>query len=191
LSLATAALLRADAEIYYVCGSGMPAGLTSEVARLKRASFVIGLASDYDVMTDPPLASGSANLGWYFRALRRADHVFAQTEFQSTELQKNFGVASTILPNMMEIPETPADPGKEGIVLWNATYKAIKRPEWFVNLARELPGHRFVMAGIIPPPPLTREAWDSAVAAARELPNLEVHGFLPESELVQLRRRAA
>ena len=191
LSLATLALMRADAEVYYVCGSGMPAGLTADVAKLRGAAFVQAIASDYDVMTAPPPEAGSTHLAWHRRALRRADHVFAQTEFQRGELERNYHVASSVLPNMMEIPAEPIDPGQDGIVLWNATYKAMKRPDWFVHLARALPQHRFVMAGIIPPPPLTREVWEQTVAAARELPHLEVHGFLPEPELVALRRQAS
>lgn len=191
LSLATLALIKANADIYYVCGSGMPAGLTCDVAKLRGAAFVLHLMTDYDVMADPPAGVGVTHRAWYRRALGRADRVLAQTEFQRGELRRNFAVESTHLPNIMDIPEVAIDPGQDGIVLWNATYKSTKRPEWFVSLARALPGHRFVMAGIVPPPPLTRESWDAVRAAASGLPNLEVHGFLPEPELAALRRRAA
>lgn len=191
LSLATAALLKANADLYYVVGSGMSAGLTGEVAKLRGAGLVLHMMTDWDVIPDPPKNVGVTHRGWYLRALQRADRVLAQTEFQRGELARNFGVESVVLPNIMDIPETPVDPGQDGIVLWNATYKATKRPEWFVALARDLPRHRFVMAGIVPPPPITHEPWDAALAAARELPNLEVRGFLPEEELTALRRRAA
>lgn len=191
LSLAAAALARADADLYYVCGSGMPAGLTCDVAKLRGAAFVLHMMTDYDVIAAPPAGVGVTHRGWYLRALRRADRVLAQTEFQRGELLRNFGVESEVLPNLMEIPPVAVDAGQEGFVFWNATYKRSKRPEWFLQLARDLPGHRFVMAGIVPPPPITHEPWDEARAAARELPNLEVHGFLPEAGLTALRRRAA
>jgi glycosyltransferase involved in cell wall biosynthesis len=191
LSRATAALMRADADVYYVCGSGMSAGLTCDIAKWRGAAFVLAMMTDYDVIPNPPRDCGATHRRWFHRALRRADHVLAQTEFQQRQLQLNFGVESDIFPNMVDLPDTVADPGQDGIVLWNATYKSSKRPKWFIDLARELPQFQFVMAGIVPPPPLTRESWEEAVAAARAMPNLRVMGFLPEAELDALRRRAS
>ena len=191
LSRAAAALMRADADVYYVCGSGMPAGLTCDVALLRGARFVLAMMTDHDVMRRPPRDSGASGIRWFHRALRRAHRVLAQTEHQQRELRANFGVESGVLPNIVDIPECTIDAGQDGIVLWNATYKAIKRPEWFLDLARDLPTHRYVMAGIVPPPPLTREFFNRALEAARRMPQLEVLGFLPEAELAALRRRAA
>lgn len=191
ISRSAAALMRADADVYYLCGSGMSAGLTCDVAMLRGAAFVLAMMTDYDVIPNPPPGSGATHRPWFRRALRRADRVLAQTEFQKMQLAANFGVGSSVFPNMIEIPIEPVDPGQDGVVLWNATYKASKRPEWFYRLARDLPGSRFVMAGIIPPPPLPRTAWEEAQAAGRELPNLEVRGFLPAAELETLRRSAS
>jgi glycosyltransferase involved in cell wall biosynthesis len=191
LTLATAALFRADADVYYVCGSGMSAGLTCDVAKLRGAGFVLAMMTDYDVMPKPPADSGSTMRHWYLHALARADHVLSQTMFQQTELRRCFGVSSEVFPNIVDIPPQAADPGSNALVLWLATYKATKRPEWFLRLAKDLPDHRFVMAGIVPPPPLTRESWEQASTAARDLPNLEVNGFLPDATLAALRRRAA
>jgi glycosyltransferase involved in cell wall biosynthesis len=188
---AASTLAHADADVYYVCGSGVPAGLASEVAHLRGAAFVLAMMTDYDVIPDPPPGSGATHRGWFRRALRSADRVLAQTVYQRDRLREHFGVESGLLPNIIEIPPLSVDAGQDGPVLWLATYKASKRPEWFVELARALPHRRFVMAGILPPPPLTRECWDRTVEAARELPNLEVNGFLPEPELDALRRQAA
>jgi glycosyltransferase involved in cell wall biosynthesis len=189
LSLAIAALMRADADTYYVCDWGMAAGLTCDVARLRRAGFALAMMTDYGVMTRPPANVGVTHRRWYLRALRSADRVLAQTEFQRAELRRNFGVESALLPNMVDIPERTVDPGQDGLVLWQATYKAIKRPGWFLTLARDLPQHRFAMAGVVPEK--GSEEWDAALAAGRELPNLEVHGFLPEEELAALRGRSS
>ncbi len=191
LSLATAGLMRAAADVYYVCGSGMPAGLTSDVARWRGAGFVLAMMTDHDVVRRPPPDVGVTHRRWYERALGHADQVLAQTVFQRDRLRAEYGVASELLPNIVDIPAEPVDPGQDGIVLWLATYKRTKRPEWFIELARGLPRYRFVMAGVVPPPPLKRDAWDAAVAAAREIPNLEVHGFLPDDEVAALRRRAS
>ncbi len=192
LSLATRGLLEADADVYYFCGGGLLAGLVRHVSRWKRAAFVIAMASDYDVVPGL-LRQGTPPLGrwWYGQALRGADAVLAQTHFQRGWLERGFGVASRLLPNIVDIPDEPVDPGRDGLVLWLGTYKRSKRPEWFIELARRLPRHRFVMAGVIPPPPLTREVYDLACRVAAESPNLEVRGFQSAAELEELRRRAA
>jgi glycosyltransferase involved in cell wall biosynthesis len=54
-----------------------------------------------------------------------------------------------------------------------------------------MPEHRFVMHGVIPIPPLTTEAYEAALAAARECPNLEVLGFLERDQLAALFAHAA
>ena len=191
LSLATRALLQADAEVYYVCGGGMQAGLTRDVSRLKRAAFVLAAATDYDVVPELLRRKSLENRWWYRRAVRGADAVLAQTEFQRGWFQRAHGVSSRILPNVVEIPEEMMDPGQDGVVMWLGTYKSVKRPEWFIELARRLPHQRFVMAGVIPPPPWTREGYDEACRAATECPNLEVRGFQSAEELLELRRRSS
>jgi glycosyltransferase involved in cell wall biosynthesis len=190
LSLATRALMRAKADVYYVCGSGMPAGLTCDVAKLRGAGFVLGMMTDRDVVASPPPNTGVTHRRWFLRALRRADCVLAQTEFQRDQLERNFEVKSTILPNMVEIPGESVDPGRNELIFWHATYNFKKRPEWFLRLARDLPQYRFIMAGMVPPAP-HRRYWDEAVAASRTLSNLEVRGFLPKQDLDSVRRRTA
>lgn len=191
LTRGIAALRAADAEVYYVSGSGMPAGLAYEVAHLKRAGFVNHAASDYDLVRSAPRRSGARDRWWYRRAIRGADALFSQTEFQKRAFADTFGLASDVLPNLVEIPARAVDPGQNGPIVWLGTYKSIKRPEWFTDLARDLPGHRFVMVGVVPPPPLTQQHWESARAAARDLPNLEVRGFMDHDQLENLFRTAS
>jgi glycosyltransferase involved in cell wall biosynthesis len=183
LTSTLAALCEANADIYYVNGSGFPAGIAADVARSRGARFVFHVASDYDLMKDLPLQTNPRDRWWQRRALRHADAIIAQTEVQRRMLRENFGRDSTVVPNWVEMPERAVDPGGDGSVVWLGTYKPIKRPDWFLTLARRMPERRFVMAGVIPPPPDTRECWEQAQAAARELANLEVRGFVPHSEL--------
>jgi len=191
LTRAIAALRAVDAEVYYVSGSGMPAGLAYEVARWRHAGFINHAASDYDLVRSAPRRSGARDRWWYRRAIRGADALLAQTEFQKAGFASLFGLASEVLPNLVEIPARPVDPGQEGPIVWLGTYKSIKRPEWFTDLARDLPGQRFIMVGVVPPPPLTQHQWDAANTAARGLPNLEVRGFMDHDQLEQLFRTAS
>jgi glycosyltransferase involved in cell wall biosynthesis len=190
LTLAIRALMRADAEVYYVIGAGMAAGLVHDVARARRAGFILHAMSDYDVRKDLSRYRLRDRL-WYRWALRDTDRLFAQSEYQRDAFRENHQVESLVLPNVITVPDGVVDAGQDGHVMWLGTYKAIKRPEWFIKLARALPHRRFLMTGVVPPPPLTREHWDTAVEAARTCPNLEVRGFQPAEELGRLMRGAS
>lgn len=177
------ALRAAAGEVYFVQGSGRPAGVAFEVARLRHAGFVFLGAHDYDAIPELPLVPGTLDKWWYRRALRGADARIAQTGAQRDLFRRNFAVECEVITNPVEVPPVPVDAGREGAVVWLATYKPSKRPEWFTELARRLPGRRFVMSGVIPTPPLTREPYDAAQAVAAACPNLEVRGFVPREQL--------
>jgi glycosyltransferase involved in cell wall biosynthesis len=191
LTRSIAALREADADVYYVNGAGLPAGLTFDVAHALGAAYINHAASDYDVVRALPADMNARDRWWYRRAIRGADALLAQTAFQQRSFRTEYGLSSEVLANLVEIPAEGVDAGKPGAVVWLGTYKAIKRPHWFVRLAEALPAQRFIMAGVIPPPPLSQEEWIEAEQAARRLPNLEVRGFLDHARVAELFRGAA
>jgi glycosyltransferase involved in cell wall biosynthesis len=181
-----AALNAADADVYYVRGAGLEAGITYDVARSRRAAFVLGTAHDLDTVASLDLLKSPRDRWWQRRALRGADLVIAQTELQQRNYQEQFGRESVVVPNAVEIPEKAVDAGQDGYVVWLGTWKASKRPEWVIETARRLPQHRFVMCGVLPVPPDPPDAWEAAQAAARGLPNLEVRGPIPHERIGEL-----
>jgi len=191
LTSVVSALMAADAEAYYVRGSGFPAGITFDVARARHAAFVLGAAHDHDARRSLPLQTNARDRWWYRRALRGAWTVVAQTEFQRAMFTSEFGVSSEVIPNLVQFPEAAARVGGDGPVVWLATYKPSKRPEWFTDLARRIPERRFVMGGVIPIPPDTLEAWEAARRAAAACPNLEVRGFVDHDRIGELFHDAA
>lgn len=191
LSRTLGALLRADAEVYYTRGLGVPAGQSFEVARWTRAAFVLGTQHDLDARRDLPLHRSLRDRWWARRALRGADAVVAQTEVQRGLYRGELGRESEVIPNLVETPAAAVDPGRPGAVVWLGTYKPSKRPEWFLELARRLPEQSFIMGGVLPMPPDTFEAWAAAQAAARACPNLEVRGFVEHGQLGTLFAQSA
>jgi len=179
LSQTIGALNAADAQIYVMKGSGLLAGITGEVARMRGARFVFICSHDDDTRRARPDLRPWEN-AWYRRALRGASLRIAQTEWQRENIHREFGLSSVVVRNAVAVPETTVDPGQPGAVLWLATYKASKRPEWFTDLASRIPDQRFVMCGVIPEPPLTREAYDRARSVA------EVRGFVEHDRLREL-----
>jgi glycosyltransferase involved in cell wall biosynthesis len=124
---------------------------------------------------------------WYARAIRGADLVIAQSTVQRELFRSEWGRDSVMIPNLVELPEIA--PGAGDAVLWLSTYKDAKRPEWVVELARRHPAIRFVMAGVIPPPPLSAAVFDRTREAARALPNLEVSGHVDRARLAEFMAR--
>ena len=180
------ALFGAHADVFYERGSGLPAGLAHDVARATGAGFVFAAAHDTDVRADMPLVRGLRDRSWASRAIRGADAIIAQTSVQQRLFRESWKRDSTVVPNLVELPVTAGDPGARDVVLWISTYKEAKRPDWVVELARRMPAQRFVMAGVIPPPPLSAAVFDATRALARTLPNLEVRGHLDRRQLGEL-----
>jgi glycosyltransferase involved in cell wall biosynthesis len=123
------------------------------------------------------------------RALRHADRVVVQNDRQVQDLRRDFGREGDLVHNLVALPERAVDAGSGRRVVWLATYTASKRPRWFVELARRMPEHRFVMAGTLLPPPNSPAEWEACRAA--DVPNLEVRGFVARDELDAFYRDAA
>jgi glycosyltransferase involved in cell wall biosynthesis len=183
LSGSLRALLASKADVLYQRGVGLHAGLAFDVARWTRAGFIFASAHDTNARADMPLVGNPRDRWWAARAVRGADVIIAQTRVQQDLFRATWRRESVVIPNLVELPPSPVDPGIAGAVLWLSTYKDYKRPEWVVELARRLPSLRFVMAGVIPPPPLTAEVFERTREAARSLPNLEVRGHLDHRQL--------
>jgi len=191
LSTSVRALWEANADVYYVRGSGLAAGIAHDIARMRGAAFVLGAAHEWDALRSMPFQTNPRDRWWYARAVRGADAIVAQTETQRRSFKEQWGRESELIPNLVEIPAAPVDPGRGRTVVWIATYKPAKRPDWVVALARRMPETRFLMCGVIPIPPETTAAWDAARAAAQELPNLEVRGYVARDRLHELFADAA
>ncbi len=177
------ALRATRAEVFYVRGAGFQAGLAYDVARWTGAGLVFAAAHDADTNPRLPLVDTPRDRWWAARAIRGADAIIAQTDAQGAAFRSQWGRESTVIPNLVEVPASPVDPGRTSDVLWLSTYKDAKRPELVVELARRLPEVRFRMAGVIPPPPLTPAVYERTRAAATSLPNLEVRGHLHRDEM--------
>src|SRR5205814_3013910 len=132
-----------------------------ETARARGAAFVLGAAHDHDARRSLPLLGRPLDRWWVRRAIRGARVVLSQTEAQRRSFAAEMGIASEVVPNLVEIPAAPVDAGRDEAVVWLATYKPAKRPEWLVALARRLPQQRFVMCGVIPIPPESRDTWEA------------------------------
>jgi glycosyltransferase involved in cell wall biosynthesis len=188
---ASIALWRVRADVYLTQGSGIEAGLAYEVARLRRAAFVFLAAHDFDALTSLPVLPRRRHRWWYLRALKGAEMRIAQTGVQRRLFLDNFGLETPVIGNPAELPSRGVDAAANRVVLWLATYKPSKRPEWFTELARRLPEHQFVMVGGLPGSSDKNESWESARRAADECSNLTVYGFVERERIGDFLEQAA
>ena len=76
-------------------------------------------------------------------ALKRAMCVFVQNNKDAENLKKQTGLNSVVLPNGHRLTEV--NTSEKDIILWVGRSAPIKRPEYFIDIARYCPGQNFVM----------------------------------------------
>jgi glycosyltransferase involved in cell wall biosynthesis len=89
-----------------------------------------------------------------------------------------------VIPSCYEVP-AGSRIAREGIVLWVGTIHTYKQPEMLLEIARRLPGRRFVMIGgsAAPGERLRHGYYEGIRDGAAKLPNVEFKGFLPLAEV--------
>jgi glycosyltransferase involved in cell wall biosynthesis len=124
---------------------------------------------------------------YYFAALRRADLVYAQSDFQRSQMDRYHGVASTVQRTVYPAAAGAA-PDQREHVLWVGRCLDWKRPMAFLDLAEGRPDVPFVMACAAYEG--ARDLYDSVAERASRLPNLRFLGFVPFADTEDLFRHA-
>jgi glycosyltransferase involved in cell wall biosynthesis len=175
------AVLRANADIYYVRTAGFVPGLLALLRYRRRFRYIYAAASDSDFTPDQVWVQFARDR-WLFRfGLRRADAVIVQNEVQRDLLKVNYGRDAVLIPNFLDAVPIQLPEENRTRILWVGKMREIKRPLIFVELARRVPELSFTMIG----PNFKDEValYQTVQAAAKTVPNLEVLGFQPLSEV--------
>lgn len=182
-----AAMRRADADVYLQRGGAVLTGDVALHCRLARRRFVFMVAHDWDCDRHHQRGRQYLAGAYYFAALRRADLVYAQSDFQCRQLERCHGVASMVQRTVY--PATAgAAAGQREHVLWVGRCLDWKRPMAFLDLAEGRPDLPFVMA--CPAYEGARALHNSVAERASRLPNVQFLGFVPFAETEDLFRQA-
>lgn len=176
-----AGLDRIDPDIVYYRVAGFRAAAAAWYARTRGKRFVYACASDREFQARS-ISGLPRRDEWLFRAaLRSADAVLVQNLGQRELLAKTFNRDSVVVPNCFaEVSAGRA--AQAGPVIWVGTFKPIKRPERFIELARHFPSRRFVMIGGADNANDPEQAFHRQMRAlAAEVKNLEFVGYVPFS----------
>jgi glycosyltransferase involved in cell wall biosynthesis len=177
-----AALRRADADIYYVGCAGVLIWQVSLFTRMFGRKVVFGTMSDSDCDPNALLVKLWRDKKLYAQGLRRADLVLTQSALQQQMLRRNYRRDSKVVPAIGGMIGRRLTREQRDIdALWVANLRPLKRPEMFIELARELPHLRFHMIG---------GAWDGLVdyfnsvrEKAAACPNIHFHGSVSYHEV--------
>jgi glycosyltransferase involved in cell wall biosynthesis len=182
-----AAMRRADADVYLQRGGALLTGDVALHCRLARRHFAFMAAHDWDCDRHHQRGWQYLPGSYYAAALRRADLVCAQSEFQRSQLERHHGVPSMV--QRTAYPDaTGADAGLREHVLWAARCLDWKRPMAFLDLAEGRPDVPFVMA--CAPYDGARATYDAVAARASSMPNVQFLGFVPFADTEDLFRHA-
>ena len=176
------ALKRVDADIYYQRSAAPQTGFIAAFCALHGKRSIYAGASDADFTR-----GGQEHIQYkrdrliFEHGLRRVDRIIVQNPVQRERVLAHHGRESTLIANCYA-PPAQARADRAGYVLWVGALRAQKRPEIFLDLARRLPQHRFVMIGGGDRGRRGEAYADSIRMAARALPNVQFKGFLPYPE---------
>jgi len=182
------ALIAADADIYYQSPAGAYTGITAWFCRATGRRFIFRVASDSDCEKEHGRIQFWRDRKLYSYGLRRASFVAAQTEYQAQLLRENHGIESVVVNMMVEPPRGGAPVDKDIDVLWVSNLRALKRPELALELARQLPQVKFLLAG--GPMPGGETYYEDVRAAAARLPNVNMQGAVRYADSGMLFDRA-
>lgn len=181
------ALRHADADIYYQSCAGMITGITAWYAQRHKRKFIFRVAHDTDCIPGKQIIPYWRDRKLYEYGLKQADLIAAQSSFQAELLEKNYGLKSVEM-NMAVEPPSENIVERDIDILWVNNFRAFKKPERFIELAKALPELRMVMIG--GPCPGEENFFEDMRHRADSLPNLEMTGFISYHEVNNYYSRA-
>jgi len=169
----------ADADVYYQRTASFITGLVSAYCKARGRKFIFAVASNMDVDGSRERAYNCFERALYRYGVRSADVILVQTNDQAQMLESRFRRTGIVIPNIYEMPQT--EETERRYVLWVANFYALKRPQMLLEVARQIPECKFVMVGS--PVDAEPDVYRDAVAAVEHLPNVEIRGPVPYSEV--------
>lgn len=174
------AMRRAGADVYYQRSASMATGLMALFGALHGKPTVFAGASDTNFIPGRENIRYARDRALFRYGLRRVDEVVLQTGRQQVLLGEHAGRRGVVIRSCYALPSQSLAARQDGLVLWVGTIRDVKRPDWFVEIARRLPQVRFrLVGGPIEGDAAMRERYARLQALSAGVRNLELTGFVP------------
>ncbi len=171
-------LFRLDSEILITEASNEVLGWMALISKkLKSRKIIFRLAHDLDTGFRDVREKGYKTYLLYKAGIFNSDVIISQTDIQKKMLFDNMKLDSIVIKNGFDISK-PVDFSQKDYILWVARAQDWKRPEIFAEMARQLPGERFVMIM-----PGENEIKDGIRKKTRDLDNFKLIDYVPFSEV--------
>ena len=175
----------------WACASHL-LGPLFQMAKLMRIGTIFFAQFDTDVI--PKLALSRRSRWWPLFAwgLSSADRIVLQHSEQFLNLSTRWHQKTSILPGIVEkIDEVQAHSNREKYVIWVAQLRQTKRPDILIDIAKKMPGSRFVVCGgpssHRSPPGYS----ERIIESLRSTPNINYLGHMEQSKVLDLVGNAA
>jgi len=150
--------------------------LTNIVAKFSRSKVIEMFASDSDLEPGNELIAREFDRQLYRKGLKMTKHFIVQNAKQASLLKQNYGKENPLFIPLIWIEDKDGTSYNENkdIILYVSNFRRLKRPKWFIQLAKENPELRFVMVGCNQEIDLYEECRQLAL----DIPNLDFLGGL-------------
>ncbi len=188
------ALRKINADVYYVRGNDFLCIVTSLYCRLTDAKFVYAVANDSDIEPAYLRERNTVFTKLYLASIASADAVTVLTPHQKEVLEHYHEINSTVVPCGYDLPpeDELLDHDEREFVLWVGRLDPDqKKPERYLQLAKDAPDVQFVMIGPPDNDDEDRSYFDLTRTQAESLNNMEFIEFVPPDEIHEYFRKAS
>jgi glycosyltransferase involved in cell wall biosynthesis len=183
------ALKRADADVYYTSCAGSIVGQLAMFCTRFNRRFIFRAASDSDCKPSELLVQYWRDRKLYEYGLRHADGILTQSAHQQALLRKNYGLDSTVAGMLVQGSSERRNCEERDIpVLWVNNFRPLKRPEVYLEAARELSSLHFHVVGGAAP---GNTAYFRQIREqAQQIANVSFHGQIAYHDVNDFYHRA-
>ena len=140
-------------------------------AKLFGVKLIFFGASDTDFKKEQELIGRKHDRVLYRFGLRNTKYFVAQNQVQYDLLFNAYNKENILtIPNIWLQQEQGNR--ERDIILWVSNFRQLKRPQWFIQLAKDFPQYKFVMVGAA----LDKQLFDECKSEADKLSNLDFMG---------------
>ena len=178
------AMKRVDADVYYQRTAAVHTAYMAAFCSLHGKKSIYAGASDVDFLPGEEDIRFTRDKKIFAWGVRHVDRIVTQNDVQQAQLFERYGIKGTVIPSCY-VPPAGARNDPHGYVLWTASIRPSKRAELALEIARRMPGQRFVVIGGPDPDRKSQEYFARLRETARTLPNVEMLGFVPFTQAEQ------
>ncbi|MCA1795286.1 MAG: glycosyltransferase family 4 protein, partial [Desulfobacteraceae bacterium] len=168
-------VLRYRPKIIIIRGATRTLAYLSLYAKLTNSRIVFFAASDSDLQISEELIAADHDKKLFRYGLKRVDSIILQNNLQQDLLLKNYNKSGLVIPNIWDKDRwhhVKTDLGLDDYILWVSNFRYLKRPQWFIDIAKKMPHLNFVMVG----GPVDKKLFEACESIVEEIPNLSFLG---------------